>query len=217
MFSQWEQGLPPGVEVCPLQPPGREERQGEAPMTRVPQAVELLGEALAPLLDRPFALFGYSVGALTMFEWARTLRRQGARSPEWLFVAGHPAPDLPQRRPAVSHLPQPEFWRAMHEQFEMSAIVLRDRDLQDMLYPVLRADYELVETYACQGEAPLAIPISVFGGSRDPETTEAELLAWRKHTTSRFRCRILEGNHTFISKQRTALVHELAQDLSQLL
>jgi medium-chain acyl-[acyl-carrier-protein] hydrolase len=216
LFSLWDQGMPAGVEVCPIQPPGRENRLGETPGTRVPRMVESLSEALAPLMDRPFALFGHSVGALTMFELARKLRRQGPRSPEWLFASGYPAPDLPQRRPAVSHLVPPAFWQAMYDHFDMEAIVLQDRDLQSMLYPVLRADYELVETYAYREEAPLSIPLTIFGGSRDLETTKDELLAWQKHTTSRFRSRILEGNHMFISTQRIALVHELAQDLAQL-
>jgi medium-chain acyl-[acyl-carrier-protein] hydrolase len=215
MFTLWGQGMPVGVEVCPLQPPGRENRLEEPPITRIPRMVASLAEALAPLLDRPFALFGHSVGALSVFELARQLR-QGPR-PEWLFTSGHPAPHLPQRRPAVSHLAPPEFWQAMHDHFDADPALLANEDLKNMLYPALRADYELVETYGYRDEVALDIPLSVFGGSRDLETTEAELLAWRKHTTSTFRCRILEGNHMFVKTAREALVHELAQDLSQLL
>ncbi|PYQ61429.1 MAG: putative thioesterase [Acidobacteria bacterium] len=208
--------VPVGVEACPLQPPGRETRAGDPPITRIPQMVESLAEALDPWMDRPFALFGHSVGALAMFELARRLRRQGRRSPDWLFVSGCPAPDQPYRRPVVSHLPPREFWQAMHDHFDMGPVVLENEDLQAMLYPPLRAEYELVETYKYEEEAPLAIPLSVFGGTRDLETTSDELQAWSRQTVRRFRCRILEGNHMFVKTQREALLRDLSLDLSLL-
>lgn len=217
LYGAWGQGMPPGVEVWPLQPPGRESRLEEPPMTRIPQMAESLAEALAPLLDRPYALFGHSVGALAVFELARRLRLQGRRAPDWLFVSGHPAPHMPQRRPAVSHLAPREFWQAMSDHFDVGADVLENEDLKAMLYPALRADYELVETYVYQEEAPLAVPISVFGGTRDLETTEAELRTWGRHTSRRFKYLMLEGNHTFVKTQREALVRELSQELSRLL
>jgi medium-chain acyl-[acyl-carrier-protein] hydrolase len=217
LYARWSQDMPAGIEVCPLQPPGRENRLAEPPMIRIPRMVESLAGSLAPLLDRPFALFGHSVGALVVFELARRLRRQGRRSPDWLFTSGHPAPDLPPRRPAVSHLAPPQFWQAMYDHFDVGVAVLANEELKVALYPALRADYELVETYRYEEEAPLSIPLSVFGGSRDPETTEAELQAWSRHTSRRFRRRTLEGDHMFVKAQREALVRELAQDLSELL
>ena len=186
-------------------------------MTRISRIAASLNEALAPLLDRPFALFGHSAGALGVFELTRNLRRQGGPSPEWLFVSGHPAPHLAYRRPAASHLAPPEFWQAMRDHFDTDPALLGNEDLKDLLYPALRADYELEETYVYEEEAPLDVPLSVFGGSRDLETTEDELLAWEKHTTRSFRTRILEGNHMFLNPQREALVGELAGDLSRLL
>src|SRR5947199_9015311 len=98
LYGMWSRDVPAGVEVCPLQPPGRETRQGDPPITRIPQMVESLAEALDPWMDRPFALFGHSVGALAIVELARRLRRQGRRSPDWLFLPACRAPDQPYRR-----------------------------------------------------------------------------------------------------------------------
>jgi medium-chain acyl-[acyl-carrier-protein] hydrolase len=180
----------------------------------MPTMIASLIEALTPYFDRPFALFGHSIGALTAFELAREVRRRGLRSPEWLFVSGHPSPDLPRRRPAVSQLPLREFVEAMRNTFEVSTALLDDEDLMELVLPVLRADYELVETYAYAEEPPLAMPLSAFGGSCDPETTADELMAWRRHTTGAFRTKILRGNHMFISTARAELVREVATDLA---
>jgi medium-chain acyl-[acyl-carrier-protein] hydrolase len=216
-FTSWWKNLPAAVEVCPVQFPGRENRVREPAITRIPQLVSQLMGVLDPLLDRPFALFGHSVGALAAFELARQLRRQGLGGPEWLLTSGYPAPQLPQRRPAVSHLAPPEFWQAMRDHYSMDPVLLGSEDMKSFLYPGLRADYELVETYVYEEEPPFSFPISVFGGSHDPETTDLELLAWQKHTTGRFRKQILEGDHTFIKTARDSLVYEVAQDLGYLM
>jgi medium-chain acyl-[acyl-carrier-protein] hydrolase len=214
IFARWQAGMPAGVEVCPVQPPGRENRIAEALVTRMPQMVAMLADVLSPYLDLPVALFGHSVGALTAFELARQWRRQGLRPPEWLFVAGHPAPDLPRRRPYVSHLERTEFVKAMRNQFEVDQALLDAEELMEMIFPALRADYELVETYDYQDEPPLAVPISAFGGSRDPEATAEELLAWKRQTTGPFRSQTLEGNHMFINSSRDSIVKEVGHDLA---
>jgi medium-chain acyl-[acyl-carrier-protein] hydrolase len=215
-FFSWQKGMPAGVEICPVQPPGRESRFSEAPITRIPEMISLLVEVLSPYLDGPFSLYGHSVGALTAFELARQLRRQGLRSPELLFASGHPSPDLSRRRPRISHLARPEFMDALRKDFEVSHALLENQEMMDLIFPALRADYELVETYIYQDESPLNIPFSIFGGSRDPEATREEILAWRKHTTSTFRSRVLEGDHMFINTTREALIGELATDLAQM-
>src|SRR5690349_236164 len=70
-FRGWAAGLPESVEVSPVQLPGRETRFREPPFTRLGQLTEALAEALRPHLDRPFAFFGHSLGALVAFELAR--------------------------------------------------------------------------------------------------------------------------------------------------
>jgi len=67
VFATWPQGMPAGVEVCPVQPPGRENRLREPAITRMPQMVAQVVAVLAPYLDLPYALFGHSLGAMTVF------------------------------------------------------------------------------------------------------------------------------------------------------
>ena len=64
VFRDWPDRLPQSVEVCAIQLPGRETRLKEPVFTRLPPLVQELAQALLPSLDRPFALFGHSVGAL---------------------------------------------------------------------------------------------------------------------------------------------------------
>ncbi|MGH3564876.1 MAG: thioesterase II family protein [Pseudonocardia sp.] len=54
-------------------------------------------EGLVSYLDRLFALFGHSMGALIAFELARQLRTKGLESVQ-VFVSGCKAPHLPRDR-----------------------------------------------------------------------------------------------------------------------
>jgi medium-chain acyl-[acyl-carrier-protein] hydrolase len=114
----------------------------------------------------------------------------------------------------VSHLARPEFLAAMRGPYEMDPELLGREDLMDIVFPSLRADYEVVETYVLAGEPPLDLPLSAFGGASDPETTDAEMRAWKRHTTGPFRHRMLPGKHMFINTAREALLGELAADLA---
>ena len=52
----------------------------ETPFTQLDSLVQNLGESFLPLLDRPFACFGHSLGGLLTFEVARWLRYFGNRN-----------------------------------------------------------------------------------------------------------------------------------------
>ena len=93
IFRTWSDGLPADVEVCPVQIPGRGTRLMETPFTQLAPMVEALAQTIGPLLDKPFAFFGHSLGALVGFELARQLRRQSGVQPVRLFVSADRAPD----------------------------------------------------------------------------------------------------------------------------
>ncbi|MGO9606242.1 MAG: thioesterase II family protein [Candidatus Binataceae bacterium] len=92
IFRNWSDALPADVEVCPVQLPGRGTRLMERPFTQLSPLVEALADALVPLLDKPFAFFGHSLGSLVSFELARRIRKQYGVDPLGLFVSAGPAP-----------------------------------------------------------------------------------------------------------------------------
>jgi medium-chain acyl-[acyl-carrier-protein] hydrolase len=111
VFRRWPASLPAGVEVCGVRLPGREGRLREPAFDRLAPLVEALAAALPPALDRPFAFFGHSMGALVAFELAHRLRRDGRPGPRHLFVSGRTAPQC--HLDTCRHtLPEPQFRRS---------------------------------------------------------------------------------------------------------
>lgn len=216
-FRGWADALPPEVEVCPVQLPGRENRVAEPPFDRLPPLVEALADAVGPLLSLPFALFGHSNGALIGFELARTLRARGRPGPVHLFASGRRAPDLPSDRPPTHHLPDAEFLADLQELGGIPAQILEHPELLAVLLPTLRADVAIYESYAFREEPPLACPITAYGGLTDPKVSRETLEAWGRHTAGPFVTRLFPGGHFYLQEERTAVLRTLAADLQGVL
>jgi medium-chain acyl-[acyl-carrier-protein] hydrolase len=207
--------VPPGVEVCAVQPPGREGRLREAPFRRIEPLLEALLPALAPKLDRPFAVYGHSMGAVVAFELVRALRRASAGAPRHLFVSGHVAPQLPEPGPPLHPLSDAAFVAEIRNRYDgIPEAILRDPEYLQLFLPTMRADLELIETYDYRPEAPLACPLVAYGGREDPRTSEADLDAWRTQTAGPFALRMFPGGHFFVQSARPALVEDVTRRLA---
>jgi medium-chain acyl-[acyl-carrier-protein] hydrolase len=213
VFRAWPVEMLPQIEVWPLQLPGREHRLLDQPLTRVAAVVESFAPLLLPYLDRPFALFGHSLGALISFELSRFLRREYGKTPAHLFVSACAAPHIRDPRPPIYNLPEPEFLAELRRLKGTPEDVLHQPELMQMLLPCLRADFELGSTYRYADEEALSCPISAFGGLADAEISRDELDGWRQHTRGRFTLRMLPGDHFFVLSARALLLQVIAQDL----
>lgn len=213
-YRDWAARLHPDVELVAVRLPGRETRFRERPYARMDDLVPALLDALAPLLDRPHAWFGHSMGALVAYEACRALRDRGAPAPVRLLVSGRRAPHLPERDRPVHDAPVADLVARLVELDGTPREVLDDRAALTSLLPMLRADFAVVETYGRRPAAPLTVPISVLGGNRDPMATEAELRAWERHTTGGCDVRTFDGAHFFLHEDSEPVLAAIAADLS---
>jgi medium-chain acyl-[acyl-carrier-protein] hydrolase len=217
IFREWPAELPPGIQVCPVQLPGRESRWGEAPFTRLSSLVETLANVLHPLLNVPFALFGHSMGALISFELARRLRRDTGEVPVHVFVSAARAPQIPDPWPPIHQLPDSEFANQLVRFNGIPAEVLQNAELMRMVLPTLRADFTLYETYVHQPEEPLSCPLSAYGGRQDSRVPAVHVAGWRAQTRGAFAFRGFPGDHFFLFNARRQLLRDLSAELSGIL
>ncbi len=198
VFQGWAVDLPADAEVCAVCLPGRGRRFSEPAYSRMEPLVEALAAALPPWLDRPFALFGHSMGALVGFELVRYLRAAGSPQPFHLFVSGAHAPHLdPLYR--FNAMPTPELVAQLRRMGGVESSVLDNKEMLDLMLPVLRADFAVVDTYTYMPEPPVSCPISVFGGSGDWLVPVERLDPWRAHTTGPCQVDVIDGDHFFLS------------------
>jgi len=215
IYRAWSDLLPDLVEVCGVELPGHGSRIHEPSCTRLVELARQTAAGLRPYLDVPFAVFGHSIGGLLGFEFARTLRREGSRFPNRLFVSAVAAPHVQDRANRTDKVTDGELIRTLVELGGTPREILEDPELADLFLPVVRADLQLLETYGYVAEEALACPISIFGGMDDPLTAREGLEAWRDQTSASFSFRQFPGGHFFLNTQSDEFLRTLSEELER--
>ncbi len=215
IFRSWGRRLPSCVEVCPVQLPGRDRRITELPFTNMESLVRETSEALRAFLDKPFAFFGHSMGAMISFELSHYFCAEFGLSPEHLFVAGRPAAHVEIREPPTYDLPTPELLEELQQLKGTPPDVLENPDLMELMLPLLRADFEVVDTYTYSPRPLLSCPVTALGGLRDSGVPRADLEAWKELTTGPFSLRMFPGEHFFLHSDELRLLDVIGRVTQQ--
>lgn len=214
-FRHWPEVLGEHAAVFGLQLPGHWARIADPPVRRLFPLVRAIAEELLAYVDRPFAFFGHSMGALVAFELARLVRRKYGLSPSHLFVSGFRPPHLPDPNPALYRLPDAQLLARLKTLGGTPDELLKDPELLRLMLPVIRADLEVCGTYAYTDDAPLPCPITALGGLVDPLVEADQLDLWQRHTASSFRLHLFPGDHFYLVPARRLLLNILRNALQE--
>jgi medium-chain acyl-[acyl-carrier-protein] hydrolase len=212
-FRGWPEHLPEGVALEAWEPAGHGRRMREAPHRCIDAYAREVADAIEARQEHGFALFGHSLGGLVAFEVARELRRRGAVAPRAILIAATSAPQEIRADRLRHRLPDDELLDELRSFNGTPTAVLEDEELLRLFLPVLRADFEAVETYRYVREEPLACPILVFGGLRDRVMAPETLEGWKEQTCSDFSLEWVPGDHFFPSSNRAVFLWLLCRRL----
>jgi pyochelin biosynthesis protein PchC len=212
LYRPWKDLLPTEVESVLVCPPGREDRLNDALPEELTELVEGLARAVAPLLDRPWAVFGHSMGATVGHELVLRLIKQGHRAPEHLFVSAREAPQ--HHRGGTVHLLDDDALSA--ELIRLGgtpAELLAMAEVRQLVLPAVRGDYRLIETYAANPEGPVPCPVTALIGASDAELTAEDAAGWEKWTTGPFQLLTFPGGHFYLSDRPQEVVDAVRRRL----
>lgn len=214
IYRSWAARFP-GIEVMAVCLPGRETRIEERPLDSMPALMQQLVPQIAPFLDRPFAFFGHSMGALMAFDLTRQLARSGLPQPDQLFLSAFHAPEHLSGRKTLHTLPDRDFLRHLIQYGGMPPAVLEAPELLRLMLPVMRADFSMIETFELGVFPPVSMEIISFCGSEDHAAPHQDMLGWRDHTAAAFSLTTLPGGHFFLKTAENQLLQLLATSLEQ--
>jgi surfactin synthase thioesterase subunit len=192
VYSDWRDYFPSSIQVYPVQLPGRENRLGESPF-----------KSLDSL---------HSMGALLSFELARLARQEHLHIAH-LFLSGRSAPGCDFSKRQRYTLSDDELLHDLKEMNGSSDVRLSNIELMKLMLPTIRADFEVCERAIHRPEPPLDCPITVFGGTHDPEADEAGVRAWHRETSDVFAVHIYNGDHFFLHSCQRQLLKDLLSHL----
>jgi medium-chain acyl-[acyl-carrier-protein] hydrolase len=212
-YRPWAQTLPWYVEPVGVQLPGRADRFLETAYDRMEPLVDDLVQAVLPVLDRPFAVYGVSMGARVAWSLTRALRERSLPLPHTLFLACDPAP---------AHDDGTFRWEGRPDGLEgylremggTPQEVLAAPQLLAALLPTLRADLDVLSTHRPRPQAPLDVPIHAFAGTDDAEAPPGRMRAWADETTAGFTLDLVPGGHFFPPEGERQVVRAIGHDLA---
>lgn len=215
LFNSWHAAFnaPGGIQVCAVQYPGRGSRVREPAFTNCAALVDALVPYLLPVLNKPFAMFGHSMGAIIAFEVARRLQEKHGLRPERLFVSGRRAPQIPPQEPPTYNLPDDEFTEELRRLNGTPVQVLEHPELMQLMIGIIRADFTLTQTYMYLPGPLLKCPLSVFGGLRDADVTREYLEAWCELTIGGCSLQMFDGDHFFMQTDEAAVLRAIREQL----
>ena len=199
IFDKLAQHLPDWLEVVSVQLPGRWERSSEKLVTNLSQLMGSLCPEIRSIVDKPYYLLGYSMGAMLGMELITHLKKLDAPMPSGFFAASCVAPQAKFPEFPKNEDDQ-EFLRKLEVLIgPMPTDFSKSKELMEIFMPILRADIKLVGGYRYKNSDPLGFPIMTLSGKDDPFLDNDKLKLWGELTRSGFRSKILSGGHFFMN------------------
>lgn len=213
-FHEWPALTPPEIEVVSVQYPGRQDRLNDPCMATMEELADAITRAVLHEMpdDLPLALFGHSMGSSVAYEVACRLENAPGRALARLFVSGRTRPRVPDEqapRPAPGDEQILDHVRTLDP---AGAAVYEHPDLREVIMPALRADFGLLAAYRPARLHRLGIPVTAYGGDRDPVCAIEDLTAWADVTTEELEIRAFEGGHFYLTPHKEeVLAHVTAR------
>jgi medium-chain acyl-[acyl-carrier-protein] hydrolase len=203
--------LPNNLRPVVVELPGRGLRGSEKFLTTISESVEDLFAQLKNEINGDYLIFGHSMGALLGYLLSKRIFDSGMQMPRFLICSGSPGPSKVCREKKNMHLKNSDiFWREMNEYGGVPEEVFKEKSLREVLEPILRADFQILQTYS-PGiiEKPyFSTPILILTGE-DEDIVELDALAWKEITEGIFLYKKFPGNHFFIFKNEIKLINEI--------
>jgi len=198
LYAQWSKYVDEEIEICSIQLPGRENRRNESLCMDYQKIVSEICDSIADLLDKPFAIFGYSMGGILAYELTLQIYQRFRKKPQKLFMSASSI--FRDKKPhEISEMNEHELIQYMEKSGGVPSAVLHDTAFRKEYFPIIRNDYALIEHYHFDYKK-VPCDIVAFASKEDTEVRYENIRLLRFFTKS-FDLYQMHGSHFFIRQE----------------
>jgi surfactin synthase thioesterase subunit len=203
-YERFRPYLPEGWELVSFALPGKGSRIHEPLLSDIHAIVSVLAEQMEQHTQRPYALYGHSMGAMLAHLLIHRTAAAGRPLPKHLFVSSFPAPSHHHDRHR-GQMTDTQFIDHMKRLGGLPPAVLEEPKLLSLILPMLRADIAAIDGYRYIAEEPHSVSITAMFGSQE-QALVASIRDWQAETTQPIRIQRFDGDHFFIYPHAEAVV-----------
>ena len=196
-FRYLNKSILENVNIHSYDYPGHGNRIKESCLTDMNDIVDDIYSQIQPLLNKPYAIYGHSMGAILSYLLTRKIELNKLNLPLHVFVSGTDAPSVRHKKELRYSLPKDQFIEKLKKLGGMPDEILENEELLGFFEPILRSDFKAVETFKYSKQNPLEVPITVMIGDGE-ELEEEDVLKWQDETVHQLDVYTLKGGHFFI-------------------
>ncbi|GAB2931019.1 hypothetical protein GCM10027181_32270 [Rheinheimera gaetbuli] len=162
------------------------------------------------IVEKPYLLFGHSLGSRVAYELCCQLVAAKKRLPECLIASGSAAPHMLEQVNITYDLPEKEFLNELKKYNGTPSEVLENKSLMELLMPLLRADFRISQTYTAE-QIVLDLPFEVFYGGQDFSVKENNVFAWSELSSKTANMTCFSGDHFFIHQYNDQVAEKILE------
>lgn len=211
-YRDW--GASRDMETCALELPGRGTRWREEPVRNMHELLDRLLPVIMSFDDLPLVVFGHSMGGAIGFLLAQRMIAEGLPAPALVVVSGARANLRPTR--LRSQLPDRELIELLKDLGGTRAELLNSEEIMQLSLPLVRADFELLESAPSDPDMAIDSPLAAFGGTDDLSAAPETLREWRSRAQGWFSTSTFSGGHFYVHEARSAVEAQITGLLNEL-
>jgi len=211
-FERWNNYTRSTMQIIPIELPGRGLRFTEELCDNMSELVDILYDLIVDeIAEDDYMFYGHSMGAWVAYYLTVKIAKENRRLPQYLFLSGKEAPYLNKEKNNYHKLPDREFLNKIYELGGTPEELLSNQELQDIFIPIIRNDYQLIETCdTTSSMQKLDAKIVIFHGLED-DLYEEDLDGWQSYTNRKIEKHYFSGGHFFIHKEGRQIVYLIEQ------
>ncbi|RUS88145.1 hypothetical protein EGW08_004107 [Elysia chlorotica] len=208
-YTQWGRELSDNIEVHAVCLPGRDNRQKEPLCNTKKDTVDSIVESLQNgLLDKPFAFWGHSMGAILSFWVALELKRKCNKEPVHMFLSSAMPPNSTGFKNIVRFsMSDDEYFEHALNTFSdgLPKDITQNKDMMDVFLPIWKSDLSLLRKLSYEKnsdeEPPLSCLIDVFCGQGEDLDVINYLDEWNELTRETASKHFMPGDHFYLNEK----------------
>ncbi len=200
VYAGWQKVMGSDIEILPVQLPGRENRMTEECLLSCKEAAKKIAYEIGPYLQNGnFSVFGHSMGGIIAFETVKYLEKTG-KNPDVCFVSSTSIEDM-SGIVRSSQLNDEQFFERVSKYgaIDKNSEILKFPEFKSIFMKILRADFNIIETYKYDG-IKINCPVCASCGDSDPMETIGRMESWRNYVNSEVTFNKYSGDHFYIAQ-----------------